>query len=151
MSVETAEGLLEGFFTDAEHFADGFRGAVVIEAESACLMFEGLDDLGGEGFDSLVTGGIEAEVEEAIGSDITDEALDGLTDLGRGGEVIVVEEALGGVFDDGGEAEGGASGDEERGGVTGVTEWFLFREVLVESGGGDDTVCFGVEADADHD
>ncbi|MFM1945083.1 MAG: hypothetical protein RI897_4065 [Verrucomicrobiota bacterium] len=62
----------------------------------------------GEGFDALVAGGIEAEVEESIGADIADEAFESLADLGWGGEVIVVEEALGIVFDDGGEAEGGA-------------------------------------------
>ncbi len=108
LSVEVAERLFEGFFTDAEDFANRFRGAIVVEVELAFIFFEGFDDLGGEGFDALVAGGIEAEVEEAIGPDVPDEPLEGLSDLWGGGEVIVVEEALGVMFDDGGEAEGGA-------------------------------------------
>ena len=119
VAVEGSGGLFEGFFADAEAFADEFWGGLVVEVEFAAGVVEGLDDAVGEGSDPAVARGIEGEVEFAVGADGFDEALEllawgeGDTDFG------VVEETTGEVVDGGFVAEGSFCGDDEVDGVTG--------------------------------
>ena len=119
VAVESAGGLFEGFFADAEAFADEFGRGLVVEVEFAAGSVEGLDDAVCEGADPAVAGGIEGEVEFAVWADGFDEALE-LLAWGEGDtDFCVVEEPAGEVVDGGFVAEGSFGGDDEVDGVTG--------------------------------
>lgn len=54
VAVEGSGGLFEGFFADAEAFADEFGRGLVVEVEFAAGVVEGFDDAVGERADPAV-------------------------------------------------------------------------------------------------
>jgi hypothetical protein len=72
--VETAEGLLEGLFADAELASDDLGRAVVIERQATAVAFECVEDVVGKRGDALIAGGVEAEINFAgwrrVGRDV---------------------------------------------------------------------------------
>ena len=119
VAVEGAGGLFEGFFADAEAFADEFGRGLVVEVEFAAGVVEGLDDAVGERSDPAVARGVEGEVEFTVWADGFDESLELLAGGERDADFCVVEEPAGEVVDGGFVAEGSFCGDDEIDGVTG--------------------------------
>lgn len=124
---------------------------MIVERKLAGIFFQGVEDAGGEGGDALITGRVEEEVELAVGANGTDVGGELLSHIERGSEIGMIEKAGVGAIHNDRAAEGSPAEDEGLDGLAGGEGRLLAAEVLIEAGGGDDAVAFGIEMDIDHD
>lgn len=124
---------------------------MIVERKLSGIFFQGVEDTGGEGGDALITGGVEEEVELAVGAKGSDVGGEFLPHIERGCEIGVIEEAGVGTIHNDRVAERGLAEDEGLNGLAGGKGRQLTAEVLIEARGGNDAVAFGIEMDIDHD
>lgn len=115
------------------------------------MAFECVEDVIGERGDTLVAGGIETEVDFAVGMHGFDEGFERLTDFEGGGLAVGEDEPEVLTFDECVVAERATVRDEHLDNVARSVERGGAAEMAIESHGGHDPVGGGVEVDEDEE
>ena len=148
--VEPADSLLEVALADPKLFGDQLRRALVSQCQHTALFTQALDDLLGQAAGSLVTDGLQAQADLAVGTQLLDVALLAHAAADELEQLVLVDQAPMLAVDNGLEAQVGALDHQQIHFLADLVVGRHLVQMTIQARGGGEAASALVQVQVDH-